>query len=155
MTFHRLGCSLVTNGLRYSHVHGRIIVHQNGVPIAYAYSNFCYFSIDQRYVQRVSLTHGQNPRKYIWTFARVPDESLHNPTFKCPCINTNINPSSINIRSFVGNDYFCDTSLSEYYHSYRQTLHPNEPLWDGEGCGPNNTCCSVPMFVATTVHHGS
>ena len=82
------------------------------------------------------------------TFGLLQEQLMNNmkrnPTFKCPCINTNINQSSITIPSFIGNDYFCDTSLSEHYRSYGKTLYTNDPLWDGEGCGPNNTCCSVP-----------
>ena len=23
------------------------------------------------------------------------------------------------------------------------TFYPNDPLWDGAGCGPLNTCCSL------------
>ena len=130
------------HGLRYSHIHGRITGYQNGYPLAY---NYNYNSIDQAYAFGVSLTHGQNPRKHIWTFVGAVDETSHIPmSFKCPCINTNINPSSITVPSFIQNDYFCDTSLSRYYGYYGRTLQPNDPLWDGEGCGPNNTCCSVP-----------
>ena len=129
-----------THGVRYSHVYGRIKAYQNGWPIAYSYGSN---SIDQIYVFGVSLTHGQNPRKHIWTFAGAVDESSSYPSFKCPCINTNIQLSSFNIPSFIGDDYFCDTSLSNYYGSYTKAFYPSDPLWDGQGCGSSNTCCSV------------
>lgn len=129
------------HGLRYCHVYGRIIAYQNKVPIAFYRS--AYNCIHQAYVYGVSLTRGQNPRKHIWTFAGASDETINYPTFKCPCINRYISPSSINIPSFIGNDYFCDTSLSRSYSSYTNGFHPSDPLWDGQGCGTSNTCCSV------------
>ena len=74
----------------------------------------------------------------------------------CPCINTNGNqPSSI--PSFIGSDYFCDTALDiSQGTNPSDTVHVNDPLWDGEGCGPTNTCCydsqrevNPPWFVKT------
>ena len=132
------------HGKRYSHVHGRIIAYQNGYAIAFYYQSR---PVDQSYVCGVSLTHGQNPRKHIWTFAGAADESTHRPDLKCPCINTNIHSSILRIRpvpSFIGNDYFCDTSLSNRYSSYSKGFYPSDPLWDGQGCGSTNACCSVP-----------
>ena len=80
------------------------------------------------------------------------------PTYKCPCINTNISPSSI--PSFVGSDFFCDTALTQY--SISRKLYPSDPLWDGEGCGPTNTCCSdpnasvhPPWFIKDLLSHTS
>ena len=92
------GCFSITftvHGVKYSHVYGRIIAYQNRVPIAFYYINFdynnhIYDEIDEPYVYGVSLTHGQSPRKHVWTFAGASDETSSNPTFKCPCINTNI-----------------------------------------------------------------
>jgi hypothetical protein len=72
---------------------------------------------------------------------------------KCPCINRHISTSNICIPSFIGNAYFCDTSLSSYYGSYSSGLYPNDPLWDGKGCGTSNTCCSV-SNLCTKVHRG-
>ena len=46
----------------------------------------------------MSLTHGQNPHKHIWTFAEAIDESSHDYRHKCPCIcsehNSIIYPNS-------------------------------------------------------------
>ena len=133
--------SFSVHGLSYRHVHGRIIAYQNIYPIAFHYNT--YNSIDQAYVYGVSLTYGRNPRKHIWTFAGAADETSSSPTFKCPCINQHMSISTIRIPSFIGNDYFCDTSLSNSYSSYNRGLYPNDPLWDGSGCGTSNTCCSV------------
>ena len=99
----------------------------------------------------VSLTHGQNPRKHIWTFAGAADETTNDYTYyKCPCINTALPRVSSHIPSFVGNDYFCDTALSVFYSTVPRALQPSDPLWDGKGCGPASTCCSFntpPWFV--------
>ena len=99
----------------------------------------------------VSLTHGRNPRKHIWTFAGAPDETTSESSFKCPCLNSALDPAvSSRIPSFVGNDYFCDTALSVRHGTVPRALQPSDPLWDGKGCGPTNTCCSFntpPWFV--------
>ena len=129
------------HGLSYRHVYGRVIAYQNAYPLAFHFNS--YNRIDQAYVFGVSLTHGQNPRKHIWTFAGAVDDTSNYPNYKCPCINRYISPSSISIPSFIGNDYFCDTTLSGYFGNYGATLFPNDPLWDGQGCGTSNTCCSV------------
>ncbi len=128
----------------YSHVCGRIIGYQYRLPAAFLYAHIytLYDDIDRRYVYGVSLTHGQNPRKHIWTFAGATDETTSDRRYKCPCINTNISPPP-SIPSFVGRDYFCDTAQVTHYNS-SPILYPSDPLWDGEGCGLTNTCCSDP-----------
>ena len=123
------------HGMNYNHVYGKIIAYQNRYPVGLHLNSR---SIDQQYVFGVSLTHDQNPLKHIWTLVGATDETANNPSFKCPCINTNIQ-SSITIPSYVGNDYYCDTSLTNYYTTYSQGLKVDDPLWDGEGFGPSNT----------------
>ncbi len=39
----------------------------------------------------------------------------------------------------MGNDYFCDTGSEGQIESI---FYGDDPLWDGAGCGPLNTCCS-------------
>ena len=126
-------------GVEYSHVCGRIIAYQKNTPVAFYYHSR---GIDGEYVFGVSLTHGQTPRKHIWTFAGASDETLSDFAFKCPCINTNMSPPPTT-PSYIGNDYFCDTTLSTHYSSHRG-LQLADPLWDGKGCGNSNTCCSFP-----------
>ena len=142
------GCVSTTfavHGVEYSHLYGRIIAYQNGVPIAFHHIN-SFDEIDEPYVHGVSLTHGQSPRKHIWTFVGAADELSSSPTYKCPCSNTNISPPP-RVPDFVGNDYFCDTGSSSHF---MLIFYPSDPLWDGKGCGPTNTCCSFnnpPWFV--------
>ncbi len=42
--------------------------------------------------------------------------------------------------TFVENDYFCDTGSQGQAQSDR--FYGDDPLWDGAGCGPLNTCCT-------------
>ena len=61
----------------------------------------------------------------------------------CPC-DASI---SIRIPPFVGEDYFCESGVSSGSTS---GFHPNDPLWDGEGCTSSSRCCSFnnpPYFV--------
>ncbi len=144
----KLGCvsnTFSVQGFQYSKVCGKIIGYHKRIPIAFHFGG----RIDSGYVYGVSLTHGQNQRKHIWTFVGASDETNQQYNFKCPCINTAL--VSSRVPSFVGNDYFCDTAYSSYYSNYSPyPLQVNDPLWDGKGCGLTNTCCSFnspPWFV--------
>ena len=131
------------HGAQYSHICGRVIGYQKSINYAF---HFHPRGIDANYVSGVSLTHGQSPRQHIWTFAGALDEtSGSNSVNKCPCINPNLNPTPT-LPSFIGNDYFCDTALEILYNSVPnyQSIQVSDPLWDGEGCGPTNTCCYDP-----------
>ncbi len=145
------GCSsahLNTNGVQYSKVCGKIIGYQQKTPDAFAnyYSNRA-LTIDDPYVDGISLTHGQNPRHHIWTFAAALHEIVTRaPDSLCPCTNIQ-NPTQVFVPPFIGNDYFCDTASSE---QFQFQFYPYDPLWDGSGCGTLNTCCSFnnpPWFV--------
>ncbi len=95
-------------------------------------------SIDEAYLDGVSLTHGESPRQHIWSFAAALDEVGTYPQSNCPCISgTSATPPPV----FVGNDYFCDTGTSSRYAS--NSFYGNDPLWDGVGCGSAVTCCSL------------
>ena len=145
------GCSSASfsvQGVQYTRVCGKIIGYQQKTPDAFGpYYNNRRLTIDDNYVDGISLTHGRNPRKHIWTFAAALHEVLTRyPQFICPCTNIH-NRVTIPIPPYVGNDYFCDTG-SEGQYQFR--FYPYDPLWDGQGCGPLNTCCSFnnpPWFM--------
>ena len=144
------GCSSATfdlHGIRYTHVCGKIIGYQQKTPDAFwAYNNNRGLTIDDTYVDGISLTHGRNPRKHIWTFAAALHEINTHRNSLCPCTSNNT-LSAVPIPPYVGNDYFCDTA-SESRFQYR--FYPNDPLWDGQGCDRLNTCCSLnnpPWFM--------
>ena len=55
------------------------------------------------------------------------------------------------VPSFVGNDYFCATAISGSTWD-ANTIYADDPLWDGEGCGPTKACCEFntpPCFCTT------
>ena len=113
------GCSSTmfdTHGVMYSHVCGKIITYQHKTPDGFRGQQL---SIDEPYVDGISLTHGRNPRKHIWTFAAALDEV----STTCPC--TNLHQTSTQQPNFIGNDYFCDTgSRNQYeYIFYLSLIH--------------------------------
>ena len=97
-----VGCvsnSFSVQDVQYSHVCGKIIGYQNRISLGFHFSSRGF---DRDYVYGVSLTHGQSPRKHIWTFAGAIDDTTN---YKCPCINPALNPAvSSYIPSFVGNE---------------------------------------------------
>ena len=132
--------------IRYSKVCGRVRAYQYGVTIAFTrYYRGYDTTIDSNYVGGMSITHGESPRKHIWTFAAALDETRYGQHV-CPCTKTDT-PYTGRVPPFIGNDYFCDTGSHQYYEWYR--FYSEDPLWDGEGCGPTNSCCqfnSPPWF---------
>ena len=125
-------------GIQYSQVCGRIIGYQVGEPEAFIDSGGR--TIDDYYVDGVSLTYGSR-RQHIWTFANALDEYPSHYVSICPCTKFN-EQYTINIPSYVGNDYFCETGVPPGQRFERTTFHADDPLWDGQGCGPNSTCCT-------------
>jgi len=145
------GCSSATfnlHDMRYTHVCGKIVGYQQKTPDAFhPYYFNRHLTIDDGYVDGISLTHGRNPRKHIWTFAAALHEVITTNGYDlCPCTNIH-NPLSTPIPPYVGSDYFCNTA-SENRYQFR--FYPSDPLWDGQGCGRLNTCCSFnnpPWFI--------
>ena len=146
-TYTGRGCASTTfpvHGIEYSHVCGRVIGYQFGGTLSfYEYTQNTSLTIDDPYVDGVSLTHGQSPRQHIWTFAAAYadyDPTLHTGNL-CPCGVPNNTDYYNAIPPYIGNDYFCETGDHAQSHSPRRLL-ADDPLWDGQGCGGNSTCCS-------------
>ncbi len=119
-----------TYNLSYSSVCGQIRAYQFGSTDAFN----TQMNIESYYLDGISLTHG-SPRLHIWSFVAALDEVQTHTTTVCPCFNISSTPSP----SFVGEDYFCDTGSSD---SFQSILYSDDPLWDGDGCGGTNMCCS-------------
>ena len=125
------------NGVKYSRVCGKIIGYQYGSPDAFGpYYLDRSRTVDDIYVDGVSLTHGQTPMKHIWTFAATIDETRSGASV-CPCNKIN-SPFTGVVPPFIGQDYFCDTG-SRY--TVQTQWYYVDPLWDGSGCGPTSNCC--------------
>ncbi len=122
-----------TFNLPYSNVCGRIRAYQFGNTDAF--NAVLGLTIDGVYVDGVSITHG-SPRQHIWTFAAAIDEVPSFLPSACPCFNVSGFSSP---PPFVGENYFCDTGSA----GFRQPIfYSADPLWDGDGCGGINMCCS-------------
>ena len=138
------GVTYTTGNEQYDQVCGRIIGYQLSTPDAFRGSSR---SIDSNYLDGVSVTHG-SPRQHIWSFAGgLDEESTVHPASSCPCVTGSTSRNYI--PSFVGHNYFCESGITQWD---RRTLvfWPNgDPLWDGQGCGSNSSCCtfhSPPWF---------
>ena len=135
------GLTYPTGSQHYNQVCGRIISYMIGHPDAF---NSISSSIDGSYAEGVCVTRG-SPRQHVWTFAAGIDEQVGGSS-TCPCVNGSTNGN--HIPSFVGQNYFCETGITQNPNTY--TFWPNgDPLWDGQGCGPTSSCCtfnSPPWF---------
>ena len=139
------GLNYTTGSEQYHQVCGRIIGYQLGSPESFLLSRG--HSINSVYVEGVSVTHG-SPRQHIWTFACGVDEGTRY-TGNCPCVAGSHIGS---IPSFVGQNYFCETGLTQWPRTYGVLYSDGDPLWDGQGCGPTSSCCtfnSPPWFDVT------
>ena len=124
---------------QYSRVCGRIRAYQVGTTNAFQGRSDP--SIDSAYVDGVSLTRG-SPRQHIWTFVSgLQKRSGEYRPSVCRCTDAGA-PSP---PAFVGDDYFCDSGNPRFVPSppTNPTVYFDDPLWDGDGCEPTNTCCSV------------
>ena len=138
------GLNYTTGSEQYDQVCGRIIGYQIGTTDAFTGAGQL---IDTYYLDGVSVTYGF-PRQHIWSFAAGFDESS-NPGLTCPCVAGSTNGNRIS--SFVGQNYFCETGITQWNSRY--IFYPNgDPLWDGQECGPTSSCCtfnSPPWFNVT------
>ena len=124
------------SGGAYTSVCGTIRAYQYNITGGFeAYDDRRVTTIDGAYVSGVSLTHG-SPRQHIWTFAAgISEDQAYYYKAKCPCDTSR----DINIPSFVGGDYFCESGVNS---GYSYGFQPYDPLWDGKNCTRNSTCCS-------------
>ncbi len=142
--------SYPSNGRTYSRVCGKIIAYQQGSPNAFHLAVIHNVGLESPYVDGISLTHGApGSRSHIWTYAvALNDFGLVSNSFICSC--TNSNPWPYTVPSFISNNYFCDTGDHDAGF-VNEMNYPDEPLFDGQGCGPDSTCCqfNTPPWFCT------
>ena len=127
--------------IQYSQVCGRIVGYQIGDTEAFrVYNRHPSSTIDDTYVDGVSLTYG-SPRQHIWTFATALLERLEVlDSGKCPCSSIMNQVASSPPPSFIGDDYFCETGVPPNETYRHGAVYGDDPLWDGQGCGPTSAC---------------
>ena len=133
-----LSATFLVFGIEYSRVCGRVIGYQFSSTDAFnSFRNDQTLTIDDAYVDGISLTYGQLPRQHIWTFAAAIDETQAS-RYSCPCTIPGITYTGV-VPPFIGQDYFCETGSRDHWE---HIFYPDDPLWDGQGCGGTSTCCS-------------
>ncbi len=138
------GCNsvLFSTGFQYQKVCGRVVGYQYDSPDAFDGCPTAACSIDEHYVDGISITHGNpsdgKPRNHVWTYAAGLTEKIV-ATYQCPCANT----AGSKQPSFVGEDYYCESGIHEGGWSLK--LYADDPLWDGQQCGgQEGPCCANP-----------
>ena len=144
----RCNCSSTTfsvGGSQYRRVCGRALAYRWGQNTAFYGYHRRGQDIDGYYVDGLSLTHGApGSRQHIWTFASglfTGCRSSIHPDCRCPCNNGYTYRSP----SFVGSDYFCESTRTEcnWHEVDRFRLYPDATLWDGQVCEGGGTCCQL------------
>ncbi len=117
---------------------GRIKAYQSSTPDGFDpyYTNQA-LTIDDLYVDGVSVTHGRNPRKHIWTFAAAIDE-VRSDRNVCPCTKTDTLTLGL-YHHLLGTITSVTLHGSRYAYTFK--FYSDDPLWDGAGCGDSSTCC--------------
>ncbi len=133
-----VGRPVLALGLTYSKVCGTVNGYQYYTTDSF-FASIYGITIDDYYVDGISLTHGHSPRKHIWTFASGFGEGNYeaNDYYNCPCSSPHF-LHNYTLPAFIGSDYFCETGARGMPPSQWIT---EDPLWDGKGCGASSTCC--------------
>ena len=120
---------------QYSKVCGRAIGYQFGSTDAFRHTGGIQVTIDQPYLDGISITHGTPDRTHIWSYAAGASENGSCTYFNCPCSSGTQPPS------YVGNNYYCESAFQgDCFVTNR--FFPNDPLWDGQQCDNEGTCCT-------------
>lgn len=122
----------------YSKVCGRIIGYQFGSTDSFAMDmivNNPQPTIDDPYLDGISITRG-TPRVHIWSYVGGASENGSCSDINCPCSNGIQAPPS-----FVGTNYYCESAYHEGCYLNGE-FFPDDPLWDGQQCENEGTCCT-------------
>lgn len=138
-----------TNSISYSQVCGRVKGYQIGRTTGFFLSaSDASLPLSSAYLDGVSITY-DSQRGHVWSFGSgtaSTNSGLINTLHLCPCLSE-ATASEINLPSYIGNNYFCDSG--SYNQSTLREFYHEDPLWDGAGCMPGNGCCERgPYFVS-------
>ena len=127
-----------TFNLNYCEACGRVVGYQFGTPEAFSRSiSVSTRTIDNQYLDGVSITHGSGPRTHIWSYP-AGVTTTRTDRFGCPCNSG----STVTAPSIVGTNYYCESATASIASG---TFYPDDVLWDGQQCtGAEGTCCTNP-----------
>ena len=140
------GCSSVyyPSPTSYSKVCGQVRGYQYGTPDGigpYLGGNpipNLSLTIDDIYVDGVSITYGNPARKHIWTNIGALGWNDAN-VGSCPC---HVNyQADLPPPTFIGQDYYCESANP--VSGFSSTLYADDPLWDGQECGDIEAPCCI------------
>ena len=123
---------------QYSRICGRVIGYQFGSTDAFSDVPNLPVTVDKTYLNGISITHGI-PRVHIWSFVGGLSELVNCTVYSnnlCPCSGGRAQPS------FVGNNFYCESAYQGPNCYESGTFFPNDPLWDGQQCNNEGTCCT-------------
>ena len=107
---------------RYKAVCGAAAAYAYGSPDAFSHSHSSTETINQAYVDGISITHG-SLRHHVFTYAAT------NWLGDCPCKGGKLGPS------FVGNNSYCGDQVLASGEHWTQKWYPNTILWHAAiGC---------------------
>ena len=136
------GCSSVyfsTFGVLFTQVCGQAIGYQHHSADAFGGFGGLNMTIDDPYVDGLSITYDSPPRRHLWTYVVGHSEAGTETvaSANCPCAAA----SGAQPPSFVGDHYYCESANVGFSEDQ---WYANDPLWDGDGCPSGNTCCDPP-----------
>ena len=137
------GCDSITfntYNISYSEVCGRVQAHQFGTPDAFRGWILYQRTIDELYLDGISITHG-SPRQHIWSLP-VGISSTSDPfQSTCPCRMESV----LHQRpDYVEENYYCDSGNLET--TWSLILYDDKWLYDGTGCPSDSLCCDPPLL---------
>ena len=124
------GCHCViftTYNITFNKICGQVKGYQKRSPDAFNSATYGTKSINDHYVDGLSITFG-NPRKHVWTYAAGFSDDYNYPDINCPCAAT----PGPDPPSFVSNHYYCESGNRGTY-SY-DAYYTSDVLWGGYGC---------------------
>ena len=142
---HLPGCTSVsysTHGIPFQRVCGSVLGYQYAAPNAFfAHQYDPSLTVDDAYVDGVSLTYGHSPRQHIWSFAAAMNDVVTEHS-TCPCLNADHSLPDAAVPPYVKDHFFCDTTVNSG-NTGRDSSPSNcaGKLWDGRDCGSSNLCC--------------
>ena len=133
-------CDSITvplNGTAYTQVRGRVQGLQWGSTGAFASGGS---NIDDVYVDGVSITYGESPRKHVWSFGSGINQYRNNGA---TCPGTGHGAAQ---PAFVGNNYYCTSGNADPDNF--EFITYDIPLWSttNGNCGSCNIVYEVPFF---------
>ena len=129
-----------TLSIPYDKVCGMAVGYQSSTTDGFADFHFSKRSINDPYVDGVSITYG-TPRKHVWTYASGhSDMGNYLPQYpsNCPCSEF---PGRLP-PSFVHDNYYCESGSKVSSSG----VFSDDPVWDGNNCSNDNSCCSDPSL---------